>query len=161
MINLFDKVSPRINYHNYKIHNFYIYVYLDPFQQQYYKYRINGEIIEFAYRPVYIGKATNQGFRHNQHIAEYLKNGQESDRGKTIHNQIKKEYFKKIETNMIKLGNSNPNYPRNWKEYQANWIIIMKSFQTQQQLQRAEADLIKGIGTIRKGTGPLVNALLG
>ena len=161
MISRFEKVKPRINYHNYKIHHFYLYVYLDPFKEEYYKFNIGGEIVEFAYRPIYIGKATNAGFRHNQRIAEYLKNGREENRGIAIHNQIKKDYFKAIETNMIKLGNSSPDYPRDWKEYQKNWVIIMKSFQTQIQLMQAEAMYIKTIGTIRKKTGPLTNALLG
>ena len=161
MISKFEKVRPRINFHDYKIHHFYVYVYLDPFKEEYRKYIIDGEIVEFAYRPIYIGKATNAGFRHNQHIAEYLKNGRESNRGRVIHNQMKKNYFKDLETNMVKLGNSNPNFPRDWNEYQKNWVIIMKSFQTQIQLIKAEASYIRNIGTVKKGTGPLVNALLG
>jgi len=162
MISKYQKVSPRITYHDYKIHHFYLYIYLDSFKEEYSKYRINGETVEFAYRPIYLGKASSAGFRHNQHIAEYLKNGAESTKGGGImHNQLKKEKFKELETNMMKLGNKNIDYPRDWKEYQKDWVIIMKSFDTQEQLTRAEADYIRGIGTIRKKTGPLVNAYLG
>jgi len=161
MVNILEKVKPRINYFDYNKYHYYIYVYLDPFEQKYSSYKVQGQLIEFAFRPVYIGKATNQGFRHNQHIAEYLKNGQESNGHQVIHNQLKKEYFQLIERNMKLLGHTNVMLPRNWEEYQRDWVIILKALPDSNSLAVYEKRLISTIGTIRKGTGPLVNALLG
>jgi len=166
MISKFEKVKPRVPYFDYKKHHMYVYVYLNPFEEKYQKYNIQGNIIEFAYTPIYIGKGTsntpnNSGYRLNAHIAEYLKNGQETDGYRTIHNETKRLKFKELENNMRKYGHGNVDLPKNWEEYKKQWIIVLKVFNNQAQLQRGEADLIKGIGTIRKGTGPLVNALLG
>ncbi len=161
MISKYQKVFPKVDYHDYKIHHFYTYVYLDPFDETNLVYNINGQKVEFAYRPIYIGKATNKGYRHSQHIAEYVKNGSESNGYRTIHNQIKKETFRQLETNMRKRGHSSPDFPSNWKEYQDNWVIIMKTYNSQIQLQQGEKDLIRGIGTIKTGRGPLTNAILG
>ena len=169
-ISRFEKVRPRLNHFRYKDISYYIYVYLNPFKSGRTLYHLpNGENVEFAYEPIYIGKGTNShtddqmrsGYRMNQHISEYLRKGSEDVGGRTIHNEIKRKAFQDLETNMIKLGNSNIYFPRNWKEYKNSWVIILNDYQTNQQLENAEKNYIKGIGTQRRGTGPLVNALLG
>ena len=171
-ISKFEKVRPRLNHFKYKDVSFYIYVYLNPFKPLRSLYKLpNGEHIEFAFEPIYIGKGTNShtddkfrsGYRMNQHIAEYLKSnvGEEVVNGRTIHNEFKKRAFKDLESNMLKLGHSNVDYPRNWDEYKDNWIIVLNDYPTTQALEAAEKNYIKGIGTLRRGTGPLVNALLG
>ena len=161
MINPLEKVRPRINHFDYTKYNFYVYVYLNPFKEIQLKYKMPGQYVEFAYEPIYVGKATGAGFRHNQHIAEYLKNGLEQKGTTTIHNETKKKAFKELEQNMKTIGASNAKYPRNWEEYQRDWVIIIKAFSTQQESIRYEGTIIKTIGTIRRATGPLVNALLG
>ena len=169
-ISKYEKVRPRLNHFRYKEVGFYIYVYLDPFKMKRSLYHLpNGETIEFAYEPVYIGKGTNShtddqfrsGYRMNQHIAEYLKNGQEVIEGKQIHNEFKRRAFQKIQDNMFRFGHGNVDYPRNWEEYKKSWIIILNDYPTAVALEAAEKNFIKGIGTLRRGTGPLVNALLG
>jgi hypothetical protein len=57
--------------------------------------------------------------------------------------------------------NTNPNLPSNWDEYQKNWIIIISSFNTAQELIQAEKEIIQAVGVQYKETGPLVNAILG
>ncbi len=161
MINPLEKMRPRINHFDYKKYKFYIYIYLNPFKPAQLKYKMPGQYVEFAFEPLYVGKATNAGFRHNQHIAEYLKTGLEKEGVKTIHNETKKLAFKELEANMKKYGPTNVNLPSNWTEYQNQWIMIHKVFDNGFDLARYEAKLIKTIGTVRKGTGPLVNALLG
>lgn len=169
-ISKYEKVRPRLNHFRYKDVSFYIYVYLNPFKQERKIYHLpNGEYIEFAYEPVYIGKGTNShtddkfrsGYRMNQHIAEYLKNGSEVIDGKQIHNEFKRRAFKNIEDNMRKYGHGDIDMPRNWDEYKKSWVIILNDYPTAMALEAAERNYIKGIGTQRRGTGPLVNALLG
>jgi len=162
MINPLEKVRPRVNHFDYKNHPFFVYVYLNPFKEVNAKYKLPGQYIEFAYEPIYIGKGSNgAGYRHNQHIAEYLKNGQESQGRNVIHNETKRLAFKHLEQNMKKYGHTNVKYPRNWQEYQKDWVIILKVFDSNFDSARFEKNAIKNIGTIRKNTGPLVNALLG
>jgi len=161
MINLLEKVRPRINHFNYNLYPYYVYVYLNPFKEHQSKYKLPGSYLEFAYEPLYIGKATGAGFRHNQHIAEYLKTGLEKKDYQTIHNETKKKKFKELEDNMKKYGPTNAALPRNWEEYQKDWIIIIKALNNSHALERFEKDVIKIVGTQRRGTGPLVNALLG
>lgn len=162
MINPLEKVRPRVNHFDYKKYQFYVYVYLNPFKEIQLKYKLPGQYLEFAYEPIYVGKGTNgKGYRLNQHIKEYLKTGKETKGSYTIHNEVKKRAFKQLEKDMQQYGNSNPKYPRNWEEYKKNWIIVIKALDSQFDLQRFEATVIKTVGTIRRGTGPLVNALLG
>ena len=171
-ISKYEKVRPRLNHFRYKDIGFYIYVYLNPFKPVRKLYKLpNGEDIEFAYEPIYIGKGTNShtddkfrsGYRMNQHIAEYLKSnmGEEVVSGRTIHNEFKKRAFQELENNMRTKGYSHSDYPRNWNEYKDNWIIVLNDYPSAQMLEAAEKNYIKGIGTLRRGTGPLVNALLG
>ena len=161
MINQLMKVQPRINHFDYTKYPFYTYVYLNPFKEVQLKYRLPGEYLEFAYEPFYIGKATGAGFRHNQHIAEYLKNGTETVNHRTVHDPYKKEAFKKLEADMKQYGPTNIKYPRNWEEYQKDWIIVIKALNNASALARYESNVIKIIGTQKRGSGPLVNILLG
>lgn len=155
----FSKVYPKENYHNYNIHSFYIYCYLDPFNLKFTKYNIFGEDIYFAYEPIYIGKATTfHGYRHNQHIMEFL-NGKDSEEKNTNYNHIKKDKFKELEKKLKE--NKNPALPSNWEEYKKYWIIILKQYNNQMDLINAEKEFIKNIGVRYKQTGPLVNAILG
>ncbi len=161
MISKYQKVFPRVDYHDYLTHNFYTYVYLDPFAPKQLKYRINGKLLEFAFEPFYIGRsARGRSFRHNQHIKEHLM-GEENKNNIKIHNRIKKDKFRELESNMRKFGNSSPDYPSTWDEYQKHWIIILNTYDTVQQLNRHEEDLIRSIGTKKRGTGILTNANLG
>lgn len=153
------KILPRINYHDYKQHKFYIYCYLDPFDKRITKFNIANQVYNFGYTPIYIGKASNSGFRQNQHIPEYLKAGSEEIGPQKIHNEIKKKRFAEIDQNM--KSHNNYDLPKNWDEYKANWVILIDAYQTHDELVQAEKEFIRGIGTIRKGSGPLVNALLG
>ena len=161
MINQLEKVRPRINHFDYKLYPFYTYVYLNPFKEVQLKYKLPGQYLEFAYEPFYVGKATGAGFRHNQHIAEYLKSGKETVNHKTVHDPFKKEAFKQLEQNMKQYGSSNVKYPRNWEEYQKDWIVIIKASSNADALARFEKNVISTIGTLKSGRGPLVNILLG
>jgi hypothetical protein len=156
----FQKVFPRENYHNNQKHNFYIYCYLNPFITVNKKIIIMGETYNFGYEPIYIGKAsTNHGYRHNQHIAEFLHGKDSEEPSSNIGNDIKRQTFFFIDKQLKE--NNDPNLPSNWEEYQKQWIIILKSFDTAEQLIHAEKEFIKNIGTIAKQTGPLTNAILG
>lgn len=161
MIHPLEKVRPRINHFDHKLYPYYVYVYLDPFDERQYKVKMPGEYLEFAYTPIYIGKATGSGFRHNQHVAEYVKTDLEQINGRTIHNRTKLERFKKLEDDMKHYGHTNVKYPRNWEEYQRDWVIVIKAFDNSHALVRYEAEAIRRIGTLRRETGPLINALLG
>jgi hypothetical protein len=156
----FQKVYPRENYHDIQQHNFYIYCYLNPFVTVDKKIIIEGEVFHFAYEPVYIGKAsTRHGYRHNQHIAEFLHGVDSQEPGNIIGNDIKKQTFFFIDKQLKE--NNDPNLPSSWEEYQKQWIIILKKYDTPEKLIAAEKEFIKSIGTIGKHTGPLTNAMLG
>jgi len=161
MINQLEKVRPRINHFDYKQYPFYTYVYLNPFKDVQSKYRLPGQFLEFAYEPFYVGKATGSGFRHNQHIAEYLRTGVESKNHKTVHDPHKRDAFRQLEKNMKQYGQSDVRYPRNWEEYQKDWIIVIKASSNPDALARFEKSVISAIGTLKNGRGPLVNILLG
>jgi len=168
------KVIPRVDLHDYKNNHFYIYCYLNPFKSVINKFLVDfdkdlndeynlpstpTEFI-FGYEPIYIGKATGAGYRHNQHLIEFAKCSQDiDDNNRIIINQYKKEAFQKIEDKMKE--NEDDNLPSNWKEYKDNWIIILTTANNQEELIRKEKALINSIGTIRKGTGSLTNATFG
>jgi len=161
MINQLEKVRPRINHFDYKKYPFYTYVYLNPFKEVDLKYRLPGQFLEFAYEPFYVGKATGAGFRHNQHIAEYLKTGKETINHRTINDPHKRDAFRQLEKDMNQYGSTNVKFPRDWKEYQRDWIIVIKASSDQSSLVRFEKSVISTIGTLKTGRGPLVNILLG
>ena len=161
MINPLEKVRPRINHFDHKLYPFYTYVYLNPFKEVQLKYKLPGQYLEFAYEPFYVGKATGSGFRHNQHIVDYLKTGKETINHQTIHDPHKRDAFRQLEKDMKSLGHTNVKYPRDWEEYQRDWIIVIKALNNAEALSRFESTVIKTIGTQKRGNGPLVNILLG
>jgi hypothetical protein len=165
-----QKVFPKENYFDLNKHKFYIYCYLDPFKPLNKELLIKdaqfgiNEKIQFGYEPIYIGKAsTSHGYRHNQHIAEFLKGidseEPQHDEYLTHYNLIKMQKFKEIGQNM--LNNNNPNLPSSWEEYQKYWIIILKTFDTPQSLLINEKVFIREIGTIKNNNGPLTNGQIG
>ena len=170
------KIVPKINFHDYKLHNYYLYVYLDPFmpKEKVYKLPLNSKDPEeldknytFYFRPIYIGKASNKGYRHNQHIASFLTGPYDEAAGtdEEVYNVNKRSEFISLQ-NKMKLVKEFPekfdsSIPMDWKDYQRDWIMILDSFDNHEDLVKAEAAIIKEIGTIKKGNGPLVNILLG
>jgi len=156
----FQKIHPRIDIHNYKEQKFYLYCYLDPFNDTILKYIINNQRYVFGYRPLYVGKATGAGYRHNQHLVEFAKSNMDIDDNlKTFPNMWKKQIFADLEKKM--LMNKNPDLPSNWNEYKDNWIIIMDTANSSEELIEKEKEIINKIGTLRKRTGYLVNATHG
>jgi len=156
----FQKVIPRIDLHNYKEQQFYIYCYLDPFDKKTQMYKIGNKKVMFGYRPIYIGKATGKGYRHHQHLIEFAKSKYDVDEKNDItFNKWKIEAFKKLEFNM--KNNKNMNLPSDWKDYKDNWIVLLEEAFSQQDLQQLEKEYINGIGTLKKNTGLLTNATFG
>jgi hypothetical protein len=156
----FQKVIPKDNYHDLKVHRFYIYCYLDPFKPVQATYTVLGKPFTFGYEPLYIGKASsNHGYRHNQHIAEFLKGKDSEEPYSELGNQIKTKKFQELDKQIKE--NNNPNLPSSWDEYQKTWIIILEHFDTAPDLIEAEKAFIHTIGTIAKNSGPLVNATFG
>ena len=156
----FHKVYPKIEIHDYNVHKFYLYVYLDPFDKFYHTFSIMGKNISFGYRPLYIGKATGAGYRHNQHIVEFAKSIFDMDKdNKTFPNKLKQEHFKDLDALMKR--NHDINLPSNWNDYKKDWIIILDTANSQEELVQKEKNYINSIGTIRKNSGPLVNGTFG
>ena len=155
----FDKVIPRINHFNYYDHTFYVYCYLNPFKEDIKKYTLDGVETTFGYEPYYIGKATGNGFRHNQHIAEFKKNNKDMN-----HNVFKYKYMTMLDSNMKEVeknpGKFDVSMPRNWDEYQEQWVVVLRGYPSQQELQDGEMKMIKEIGTIKNGQGTLTNIAL-
>jgi len=148
------RVYPRKLEFNYLKDKFFIYIYLDPFQefQKPKVYNIDQKEYCFAYQPIYVGKGTGSGYRQNQHIKTFL-SGREN-------NKIKVEAFKQIADKMANAAaKGDHTKPWNWKEYQDSYVIILETFFDPKQLLRFEVELIQGIGTIFDKTGPLVNKI--
>jgi hypothetical protein len=149
------KVYPRKIDFNYLKDNFFIYIYLDPFQEleKPKAYNIQNKEYCFAYMPIYVGKGTGSGYRQNQHIASFL-SGREN-------NQIKVNTLKIIQEKMADAAaKGDHTKPWNWKEYQDGYVIILETFNDPKQLLKYEMELIQGIGTIVKHTGPLTNKII-
>jgi hypothetical protein len=143
------KVCPRINHFDYKKYNFFIYVYLDPWTPVDKKYLINGDEIEFKYQPWYLGKGANGPmFRHNQHLADYLK-------GRELVKSPEKQHMFDYISKQIEQ-NRNPNLPSTWDEYKFFWIVILRQFKTERENRDWEREAIKVIGR-NIHSGPLVN----
>jgi hypothetical protein len=148
------KVYPRKIDFNYMKDRFFIYVYLNPFKELTtpLKVRVGSKEFCFAYEPVYLGKGTGAGYRHNQHLTSF-KNNKES-------NQFKIKTFMEIQRGMTQAAvNRDFKYPLNWKDYQDQYIIILETFKTAEQLLRFEVEMIKKIGTQFDGSGPLANKI--
>lgn len=149
----FNKVSPKLFGHVTNHSTNYIYCYLDPFEifDETVKFPTM-EDIHFYYLPYYIGKATSStGYRHFQHIKEFSDFKDKKD----IKNPDKMNYMLRIEEQM--KSNKNPNLPSSWEEYAKDWIVILNRFDDQRTLATKERELIKYIGTIKRGNGPLIN----
>jgi len=148
------KVYPRKIDFNYMRDNFFIYIYLDPFQEQVrpLSYNINSKEYCFAYMPIYVGKGTGAGYRHNQHLTSFIK-GNES-------NPYKVQTLKLIHEKMADAAaKQDHTKPWNWDEYQKSFIIILETFEDSAQLLKFEVNLIQGIGTLFDNTGPLTNKI--
>jgi hypothetical protein len=173
----FNKVVPKINHFIHTNHHYYIYCYLNPFEEVFKTYELlidkRKTMVNFGYTPIYIGKATGHGFRHNQHIKEFL-SGKETkisnDKSNITHtttfNKYKHDMFHIIDTNMKHLQKEiekgvdiDPIFPTNWKEYQKSWIIILSECSSPDELREVETSIINTIGTIKQNRGPLVNIL--
>jgi hypothetical protein len=150
------KIYPKIDNFNYMRYQFYIYIYLDPFEKLDKPFKIKAPDNKdycSAYTPIYVGKASRgAGYRHNQHIQSYLKNKE--------NNVLKIKKFKEIEKNMAYAKKHNLiGVPHDWKEYQLNWIVIHQSFNDAKKLLDYEVKLIQTLGTQYKRKGPLVNKI--
>jgi len=148
------KVYPRQIDFNYLKDKFFIYIYLDPFQEfkRPKQYKILDKEYCFAFQPIYIGKGTGAGYRQNQHIKTFL-SGREN-------NKLKVESFNLISDKMADAAaKGDHTKPWNWKEYQEGYVIILETFQDPKQLLKYEVELIQGIGTLFDKTGPLVNKI--
>jgi hypothetical protein len=136
------------------VDKFFIYMYLDPFQE-YVKpkeYNILNKNYCFAYAPIYVGKGTGAGYRQNQHLSTFI-SGREN-------NQYKKQVFDNIQRKMADAAaKGDHTKPWNWKEYQNAYIVILETFHDPKQLLKFEMELIQGIGTIFDKTGPLSNKI--
>jgi len=147
------KMYPRELKYDYLKHRYYIYIYLDPFNS-YLDHDMLGYIdkpdILFGFEPWYVGKGTTgHGYRLNQHIKKYL--------SKQETNKLKLEKFKEIEKKM--QSNKYPDKPKNWKEYQDNWIMVYHNFSTERELMDMEQLIINKIGTKYNNKGTLVNKI--
>jgi hypothetical protein len=133
---------------------FFLYVYLDPFKEfeKPLEVKIGTETFCFAYEPFYVGKGTGAGYRHNQHISAFT-NQREN-------NQFKVTKFKEISDNMATAAAKKLNdKPWNFKEFQNNYVVILKTFEDPKALLRFEMDLINKLGTVQDRSGTLTNKI--
>ncbi len=147
------KVFPRIQTFNYTKDLFFLYAYLDPFQelQKPLVVKIDTDYC-FAYQPFYIGKGTGAGYRHNQHLSAF-KNQREN-------NKFKVDTFTKLSTNMADAAAKQVHdKPWNFKEFQSGYIVIIKTFEDPKQLLKFEMEMINKIGTQWDKSGPLTNRI--
>jgi len=148
------KVYPRKLDFKYMTDKFFIYVYLNPFEdlKKPKEYYFDNYSYCFAYMPIYIGKGTGSGYRQNQHIKAFRDNREG--------NQLKVQAFQNLQNKMADAAaKQDHTKPWNWKEYQDSYIIILKTFNDPKQLLKYEMELIQGIGTVFNKTGPLVNKI--
>jgi len=148
------KVYPRKINFNYMADRYFVYVYLNPFDelQQALKYTAGGTDYCFAYQPIYIGKGTGAGYRQNQHLNAYI--------NKRERNPYKIQVLKDIEDKMaVAAARGDHTKPWNWKEYQDGYVIILETFETPAELLKFEMELINAIGTQHSGSGQLANKI--
>ncbi len=141
------------NYHRYK---FFIYVYLDPFQEFPKPFSVKAGVPPkeycFAYAPVYLGKGTGAGYRHNQHLKAF-QSGREN-------NKYKVEAFKKIQDQMAEAAaTQDSSKPWDWKEYKLKYVKILETFDDPKTLLKFEMEMISGLGTKWDNTGYLANKI--
>lgn len=149
------KVYPKLHEFQYLRENFFIYIYMNPFREYDRPYNIKVQGLDFcmAYEPLYVGKGSNgNGYRQNQHIQAFLSDKEQ--------NSIKTKWFKYLDEQMKKAqAMGDHTKPWNWKEYQKDWINVVRTFPTAQDLLKFEVEMIQKIGTKWDGTGPLVNKI--
>lgn len=148
------KMFPRQLDFNYMKDRYFIYIYLDPFTElgKPFEVKTSEKKVCFAYEPIYIGKGTGAGYRHNQHISVFNREKE--------HNQYKIDKFKLIENQMREAAVAqNHSKPWNWKDYQNIWVFILSVEKDINSLLRNEMELIKTIGTLWDNTGPLTNKI--
>ena len=149
------KVYPSVLNLSYSKDKFFIYVYLDPFHefQKPFSVKVQGTEYCFAYEPFYIGKGTNaSGYRQNQHISAFLKDKET--------NRLKIEKFQEVKEHMVQSAAQHDiSKPWNWKEFQENYIKILKTFDNPTDLLKFEMEIIQKIGTVYQHKGPLVNKI--
>jgi hypothetical protein len=140
----------------YQSYKFFIYVYLDPFQEfpTAYKVKAGNPLVEycFAFAPIYLGKGTGAGYRQNQHLKAFL--------NKKENNPEKIKAFQKIQDGMadaVAIGDHT--VPWNWDEYKSGYIKILEVFQDPKELIDFEMQMIKGLGTQWDNTGYLSNKI--
>jgi hypothetical protein len=148
------KVFPRVQQFNYLKDLFFLYVYMDPFQELKKPLAINIDNQDycFAYTPFYIGKGTGAGYRHHQHLAAFKNN--------TENNKFKVAAFNELSSKMATAA-AKQEHDKPWtiKEYQGSYIVIIKTFEDPKQLLKFEMQMINKIGTLWDKTGPLTNRI--
>ncbi len=150
------KVYPSKVDFKYQKYQFFIYMYLNPFKEYItpVSYKAGDPKIEycFAYEPIYLGKGTGAGYRHNQHLKAYLRDHEG--------NQFKIQTFKKIQDQMAEAAaKQDTSKPWNWEEYKQSWVKIIQTFDDPRALLKFEMELINQIGTQFDRTGPLANKI--
>jgi hypothetical protein len=151
----YQKMSPRLNFYDRK-YSYYLYCYLNPFKIYNKVHRFKNIDMHFYYEPFYIGKAsTNTGFRHNQHLANFLYEKDKDSRKSSTFNEINQNMNSGKDFSHI-----NPLAPKNWEEYKNGWIVVLYTSNSAEELIQAERDLIKTIGTKKDNTGPLDNEVV-
>ncbi len=150
------KVYPSKIDFKYQSYKFFIYVYLDPFQEFPKAMEAKaGEPLKtycFAYAPIYLGKGTGAGYRHNQHLKAF--------QNKRENNPEKIKAFEKIRDGMAEAAAiQDHTKPWNWKEYQNQYIVILETFEDPKELLKFEMQLIKELGTKWDHSGYLSNKI--
>ncbi len=150
------RVYPSQMNFNYQAHKFFVYVYLDPFQE--FKRALTVKAGEpkveycFAYAPIYLGKGTGAGYRHNQHLKAF--------QNKRENNQHKVKVFQEIQDGMARAAaTEDHSKPWNWDEYKQGYVKILETFDDPKALLKFEMEMINGLGTKWDNTGYLSNKI--
>ncbi len=140
----------------YQAHKFFVYIYLNPFEEFTTPYTVDAgdPKVEycFAYAPIYLGKGTGAGYRHNQHLKAF-QNQRES-------NPEKIKAFQKIQDGMAEAAaKADHSKPWNWDEYRKGYVKILETFDDPKTLLKFEMEMINGLGTTWDRTGFLSNKI--
>ncbi len=149
------KIFPKLHEFSYMREKYFVYMYLNPFKEynEPYSFKVLGTEFCTMYEPLYIGKGTGgSGYRQNQHIKNFTSNKEQ--------NQIKIKWFKYIEDEMEKAKKAKlVNRPWNWNEYKKDWVQVIKTFDSAEDLLEFEIKMIREVGTRWDATGPLTNKI--
>lgn len=149
------KVFPRKLNFNYVTDAFFIYIYLNPFVefQTPKSYKIGNREFCFAYEPIYVGKGTGAGYRHNQHLSTFIRGNE--------NNSFKVQVFSELQNNLADAASKQErDKPWNFDEYQKQYVVILETFQDPRALLDFEMKLINNIGTLKDQKGPLANKIV-